>query len=128
MDRRSFPTTTDTRKIVRTVDAATELSGSMDWTAAISHMPTFDVNSRFQEGEFRQHQTKRNASPPPTCPASRAQKANFALTLEMLVTSFQLIWTAVIGSSGREPVPNGLNTSISRPSSRQCGGRTPTIW
>src|ERR1700675_2757375 len=96
MDRRSFPTTTDTRKIVRTVDAATELSGSMDWTAAISHMPTFDVNSRFQEGEFRQHQTKRNASPPPTCPASRAQKANFALTLEMLVTSFQLIWTAVL--------------------------------
>jgi hypothetical protein len=27
MDRRSFPTTTDTRKIVRAVDAATDLSG-----------------------------------------------------------------------------------------------------
>ena len=32
-----------------------------------------------------------------------------------------------IGSSGREPVPNGLNTPMSRAASRQCGGRTPMI-
>jgi hypothetical protein len=38
------PTTAGTRKIVRAVDAATDLSGSVDWTAAISHMPTIRRN------------------------------------------------------------------------------------
>ena len=32
-----------------------------------------------------------------------------------------------IGSSGREPVPNGVSTPTSRAASRQCGGRTPMI-
>jgi hypothetical protein len=50
MDRRSFPTTTDTRKVVRAVDAATDLSGSVDWTAAISHMPTIRPNFEISRG------------------------------------------------------------------------------
>jgi hypothetical protein len=45
--------------------------------------------------EFRQQQIKKKRFAPPTCPVFRAQTANFAFTLEMLATSFQLIWTAV---------------------------------
>src|SRR5947208_2794920 len=99
MDRRSFPTTTDTRKMVRAVDAATDISESMDWTAALTHMPT-NANNSTQLRDFKRRnldsiRSKETLRHPPTCPAFRAQMANFALTLEMLATSFQLIWTAV---------------------------------
>jgi hypothetical protein len=39
-----------TRKIVRAVYAATELSWSMDWTAAMSHMPTVHRNFEISRG------------------------------------------------------------------------------
>src|SRR5205807_777773 len=72
----------------------------------------FDVTTRFQEGEFRQHQIKRNSSGLPTCPASRAQTANFALTLDMSATSFQLIWTAVTENTRLIPSFSGKDSGV----------------
>src|SRR5947207_3543294 len=92
----------------------------------------FDVTTRFQEGEFRQHQIKRNSSGPPTCPTSRAQIANFALTLDMSAKSFQLIWTAVTENTrlsspvSQERTRELVRTVTSASRARDtCGVRSP---
>ena len=46
IDRRSLPTTADPSKLARAVDAATGLSGSMNWTAATIHVPMIRVMAR----------------------------------------------------------------------------------
>ena len=134
MDRRSFPTTTDTRKLVRAVDAATDLGDQWIGQQRYPMCQQFHVTTRFQEGEFRQHQIKRNSSGPPTCPASRAQTANFALTLDMSATSSQLIWTAVTENTrlsspvSQERTRELVRTVTSASRARDtCGVRSPLL-
>src|SRR6516162_8334866 len=76
MDRRSFPTTTDTSKLAGAVDPAAALK---DLDSRNNPHSTIRVTTRFSGGELRQHQMNSNSSEPSTCPRPRAQAATFAL-------------------------------------------------
>src|SRR6516164_1976773 len=92
MDRRSFPTTTDTSKLAGAVDPAAALK---DLDSRNNPHSTIRVTTRFSGGELRQHQMNSNSSEPSTCPRPRAQAATFALILDQSRLNSQLIGTAL---------------------------------
>src|SRR6516162_7097313 len=92
MDRRSFPTTTDTSKLAGAVDPAAALK---DLDSRNNPHSTIRVTTRFSGGELRQHQMNSNSSEPSTCPRLRAQAATFALILDQSRVNSQLIGTAL---------------------------------
>src|SRR6516225_1089886 len=112
MDRRSFPTTTDTSKLAGAVDPAAALK---DLDSRNNPHSTIRVTTRFSGGELRQHQMNSNSSEPSTCPRLRAQAATFALILDQSRVSSQLIGTALIGQdkrrlTNRERIDYGENS------------------
>src|SRR6516164_5653119 len=96
MDRRSFPTTTDTSKLAGAVDPAAALK---DLDSRNNPHSTIRVTTRFSGGELRQHQMNSNISEPSTCPRLRAQAATFALILDQSRLNSQLIGTALTSQS-----------------------------
>src|SRR6516225_7184342 len=104
MDRRSFPTTTDTSKLAGAVDPAAALK---DLDSRNNPHSTIRVTTRFSGGELRQHQMNSNSSEPSTCPRLRAQAATFALILDQSRVNSQLIGTALITATSAWP-PNLL--------------------
>ena len=107
MDRRSFPTTTDTSKLAGAVDPAAALK---DLDSRNNPHSTIRVTTRFSGGELRQHQMNSNSSEPSTCPRLRAQAATFALILDQSRVNSQLIGTALISDiTPGEPVRKSGN-------------------
>src|SRR6516164_5713598 len=98
MDRRSFPTTTDTSKLAGAVDPAAALK---DLDSRNNPHSTIRVTTRFSGGELRQHQMNSNSSEPSTCPRLRAQAATFALILDQSRLNSQLIGTALMQGKAR---------------------------
>src|SRR6516225_7672926 len=93
MDRRSFPTTTDTSKLAGAVDPAAALK---DLDSRNNPHSTIRVTTRFSGGALRQHKMNSNSSEPSTCPRLRAQAATFALILDQSRLNSQLIGTALV--------------------------------
>jgi hypothetical protein len=65
VDRRFFPTTTDTSKLTKAIGAAAELKDLDSRTNAHSKSR---VTTRFSGGELRQHPNNSSTSQSPTCP------------------------------------------------------------